>query len=175
MAQSICLPPDPLVDSYHWICRFESGPAIPLYWNAEWHKNDAPGWGSYGQPDREHKWKYVALCPTPNDNKGKGAVTVQKFQMGDRVKPKDELPFVIVNITMWAGKIQYSSHQQTWYWADDLTLVPDRPGYVASERRVVARRSRLTFTNLDLYSCETDAELAARHAIERAAYNAQGG
>ena len=34
------IPPFPGETGWHWICRFEnSGLAIPLWWNAVWHKN----------------------------------------------------------------------------------------------------------------------------------------
>lgn len=61
------LPPDPEVDGYHWVRRFRSGPAIPLYWTASWHRNAGNGWGRNSQPDREHLWEYIGPCPSPDE------------------------------------------------------------------------------------------------------------
>ena len=99
---------------------------------------------------------------------------VQKFQLGDRVKPKEDLSFVIADIRMQGGRIEYSGFNRGWYLSDDLILAPERPPYVPSERRVLGRAVTIARYQPELYRCETDAELVARHVIERAEYNAQG-
>jgi hypothetical protein len=63
------VPPFPHNSGYHWIRRFRGGPAIPLYWNALWHHNNAQGWGRWAQPDREYHWEYCGPCPSPDDNR----------------------------------------------------------------------------------------------------------
>ena len=61
------VPPSPERSRYHWIRRYQGGPAIPLYWCAAWHKNGGQGWGRWAEPDREHRWEYCGPCPSPND------------------------------------------------------------------------------------------------------------
>jgi hypothetical protein len=61
------VPPYPDISGYHWIRRFRGGPAIPLYWNALWHRNGAQGWGQWAQPDREDQWEYCGRCISPDD------------------------------------------------------------------------------------------------------------
>lgn len=61
------VPPYATRTAYHWIRRFKSGPAIPLWWNATWHQNGAEGWGRWAQPDRENQWEYCGACPSPDD------------------------------------------------------------------------------------------------------------
>ena len=90
------------------------------------------------------------------------AFPVQEFQIGQRVRLRTHGgPFVL-------GVAHIACDGHIWYGpcigspvfqAHELVLAPERPPYVPSERR---------------YRCETDAELAARHAIERAEYDAQG-
>ena len=64
------IPPCPGVSGYHWIRRYPSGPAVPLYWNAEWYKNGGDGWGRWAEPDRENKWAYCGACLSPDDRDG---------------------------------------------------------------------------------------------------------
>jgi hypothetical protein len=61
------VPPFPERTAYHWIRRFRGGPAIPLWWCAEWHKNGKEGWGKWAQADREDQWEYCGPCPSPDD------------------------------------------------------------------------------------------------------------
>ena len=102
---------------------------------------------------------------------------VQEFQIGDRVRLRTHGgPFVL-------GVAHIACDGHTWYGpcigspvfrAHELTLAPERPPYVASERRVFDLVAmRVLFSTSD-YRCETDAELAERRAFERAAYDAQG-
>ena len=62
---------------------------------------------------------------------------------------------------------------RSWYFAYKLTLAPERPPYVPSEQRVIMRPEMIGCWGAinELYRCETDAELTARHAIERAEYD----
>lgn len=60
-------PPDPDLDGYHWVRRYRSAPAIPLYWHADWHRNAGKGWGAYSQPEREHEWEYLGKCSSPDE------------------------------------------------------------------------------------------------------------
>ena len=102
---------------------------------------------------------------------------VQDFHLGQRVQPKGELPFEVLFICLRGGRVEYSGAGRSWYSANLLTLVPERPPYVPSERRIVYRNGknmRSAAALHDLYRCETDTELAARHAAERAQYDAQG-
>lgn len=62
------VPPFPERSGYHWIRRYACCPAIPLYWNADWHRNAGRGWGDWAEPDREHKWEYCGPCPSPDDS-----------------------------------------------------------------------------------------------------------
>ena len=94
-------------------------------------------------------------------------VPAQEFQIGQRVRHHGEQPFVINYIRLIDGKVAYSMLHRPWYFASALTLAPERPPYVASERRTVS-------CLVTVYRCETDAKLAARHAAERAKYDAQG-
>ena len=88
-------------------------------------------------------------------------VPAQEFQIGQRVRRNKSEPFIIrVIVFTTDDRILYSAGTaSSAYEAHNLTLAPERPPYVASERR---------------YRCETDTELAARHAVERAEYDAQG-
>jgi len=61
------VPPFPGKTAYHWVRRYSGAPAIPLWWNAEWHRNGGEGWGDYAEPDRECKWEYCGPCPSPDD------------------------------------------------------------------------------------------------------------
>ena len=88
------------------------------------------------------------------------AVPVQEFQIGQRVRPHDGQPAFTIDM-IYAGIIEkglvycgsgFSAR------ASELTLAPERPPYVPSER---------------WYRYETDTELAARHAAERAEYDQQ--
>ena len=90
-------------------------------------------------------------------------VPVQEFQLGQRVRDKWGASFTIQSMYLSQnGRIKYSGALiRGFYVADELTLAPERPPYVPSERRTLTRR-------------ETDAEMAARHTVERAEYDAQG-
>lgn len=59
------IPPFPERSGYHWIRRYSLAPPIPLYWNADWHRNTHEGWGGFAEPDREHKWEYLGPCHMP--------------------------------------------------------------------------------------------------------------
>lgn len=61
------IPPNSERSGYHWVRRLRGAPAIPLHWNATWHRNVDNGWGAFSQPDREDKWEYVGPCPSPDD------------------------------------------------------------------------------------------------------------
>ena len=104
---------------------------------------------------------------------------VQDFHLGQRVQPKGELPFEVLFICLRGGRVEYSGAGRSWYSASLLTLVPERPPYAPSERRIVLQDGGLpTFAFTEVvsapYRCETDTELAMRHAVERNAYYAQG-
>ena len=101
---------------------------------------------------------------------------VQKFQIGQRVRRANDNAFVIRVIyfttddrVLYASGAGYSAYE-----GDQLTLAPKRPPYVPSERLVVVidreERTRLAYLR-KVCRCETDAELAARHAVERAEYD----
>ena len=108
---------------------------------------------------------------------------VQKFQIGQRVRAKGEKPFVISDIRIRfgripSGRIYYSAGDTGWYEANELTLCLERPPYVPSERLVMRRLevfARFASASPECYRCETDAELAVRHAAEMAEYGAQEG
>ena len=97
------------------------------------------------------------------------ALPVQEFQIGQRVRPNDGQPAYIIDM-IYAGIIEkglvYCGSNSSAR-ASELTLAPERPPYVPSERRTVSRL-------VTVYRLETGTELAARHVIERAAYDAQG-
>ena len=104
------------------------------------------------------------------------AIPVQEFQIGQRVRPHGDGPFVIHYIRLVDGRNAYSVYGRPWYFASALTLAPARLPYVPSERRIVYRNGknmRSAAALHDLYRCETDTELAARHAVERAEYDQQ--
>ena len=94
----------------------------------------------------------------------------QKFRLGDRVQQKGSRPFIVTWVKMIDDEVAYSSYGNSWYLQSNLTLAPERPPYVASERRVYSLNSLLGGCPQN-YRCETDSELAARHSIERAAYD----
>ena len=98
------------------------------------------------------------------------ALLVQKFRLGDRVKQKGLPPFIVTWVKVIDDEVAYSSYGNSWYWQSKLTLAPVRPPYVASERLVLGR-DRGKGVMPELYRCETDAELAYRHAFERAEYD----
>ena len=102
-------------------------------------------------------------------------VPVQEFQIGQRVRPPGALPFVIHYIRLVDGRNSYTMYGRPWYFASALTLAPERPPYVPSDRGVVRRKILTDKSRLGLnvlYRCETDAELADRHAAEQAEYEA---
>ena len=90
----------------------------------------------------------------------------QRFLFGERVKCND-FAFVVTAISFRDGKFSYSGVSTGWYAEERLVLAPERPPYAPSERRIVS-------CLVTVYRLETDTELAARHAIERAEYDAQG-
>ena len=102
---------------------------------------------------------------------------IQKFRLGDRVWRSGKAPFVIDALCVIDGCVMYRALCLAWVSLDHLTLMPERPPYVASERRIIVthydERLRVAYFN-SVCRCETDTELAARHAAERAAYDAQG-
>ena len=103
------------------------------------------------------------------------ALLVQKFRLGDRVKQKGLPPFIVTWVKVIDDEVAYSSYGNSWYWQSDLTLCPERPPYAPSERQVLSRQTNLHSGHYPQdYRCETDAEMATRHVIERAAYDAQG-
>ena len=103
-------------------------------------------------------------------------VPIQKFQIGARVRLRTRgNPFVL-------GVIYIGYDKNIWYGpglgssvflACELTLASERPPYVPSERLVVGRRVTIARYQPELYRCETDDELVARHAVERAEYDQQ--
>ena len=103
-------------------------------------------------------------------------VPVQDFQIGQRVRPHDGQPAFTITM-IYAGIIEkglvycgsgFSAR------ASELTLAPERPPYVPSERQVLSRQTKLSRGYYpQAYRCETDLELAERHADERAKYDAQ--
>ena len=107
---------------------------------------------------------------------------VQKFQIGDRVRSREgcssfpewkPTSFLITGVRAGDKFVEYTGHGTLWYEAHQLILAPERPPYVASERLVLGR-DRGKGVMPDLYRCETDAEMVARHVIERAAYDQAG-
>lgn len=62
-----CIPQNPERDGHHWVKRYRGGPAIALFWNAQWWRNADRGWGSYEEPDRESQWEYLGPCLTPEE------------------------------------------------------------------------------------------------------------
>ena len=97
---------------------------------------------------------------------------VQKFRLGDRVKQKGLPPFIVTWVKVIDDEVAYSSYGNSWYWQSKLTLAPVRPPYVASERLVISLNED-DYRWTEGYRCETDAEMAARHAVERAKYDRQ--
>lgn len=67
------IPPFADQSGYHWIRRYRGAPCIPLYWNAEWHKNAGEGWGSGAEPSREFQWEYCGPCFSPEDTRPRGS------------------------------------------------------------------------------------------------------
>jgi len=104
------------------------------------------------------------------------ALPVQEFQIGQRVRRNKSEPFIIrVIVFTTDDRILYSAGTAySAYEAHNLTLAPERLPYVPSERLVVGRSVTIACYQPWLYRCETDAELAARHAAERVEYDAQG-
>ena len=107
---------------------------------------------------------------------------VQEFYIGQKVRAKCEKTFVISDIRIRfecipSGRIYYRAGDTFWYEANELTLCLERPPYVPSERLVFGRDPDNPFQGQfsEHYRCETDAELAVRHAAELAEYDAQGG
>ena len=94
-------------------------------------------------------------------------MSIQKLKVGDLVQPKrGGAPFVIDEVWRLVGPAEYSAFGRVYYSDDELTLVSQDTGYVLTERQVIWYNG--------LHRCETDAQMAARHADERAAYDAQG-
>ena len=91
------------------------------------------------------------------------AIPVQAFQIGQRVRVTGQPPFVITAVYFDERTFYYNADlpTDTWHLSSELTLAPERLPYEPSERRTLTRR-------------ETDDEMAARHAVERAQYDAQG-
>ena len=99
----------------------------------------------------------------------------QKFGLGDRVQPREGVPFVIDAVWVRSGRVKYSSVGRVWYATHELSLAPKRPPYVPSERQIIDREAgspAATLVNA-VYRPETDAELAARHQRERDHYDAE--
>ena len=99
---------------------------------------------------------------------------VQKFRLGDRVRSlMGDTPFVIDAVCLLGGRVMYRGLEWAWVLSDYLTLAPERPPYVASERRLISRKGNGDSTSeyVTWHRPETDAELAARNAVERAAYD----
>ena len=99
---------------------------------------------------------------------------VQEFQIGQRVRRNGGDPFVISLIMLRDGVFYYGDSDRPGHSSCFVTLAPEPPPYVPSERRVLGRAVTIARYQPELYRCETDAELVARHVIERAEYNAQG-
>ena len=127
----------------------------------------------------------VATVPEPGSlmdriERGETSVTetfpIQKFRLGDCVRANG-LVFIVDTVRVQGGCVDYRAFGYPWFASDDLTLAPKRPPYVPSERRVVVtdcdHRTRIAYYK-SVCRCETDAEMAGRHAIERAEYDAQG-
>ena len=105
----------------------------------------------------------------------KNVLPVQEFQIGQRVRSDNEpRPFIVAVIANYHGSIWYSGHGRPRYLGSEIALCPERPPYVPSERLVVGRMVTIARYQPEIYRCETDAEMAARHAVEQAAYDAQG-
>ena len=96
---------------------------------------------------------------------------VQEFRLGQRVQTPGGHSFDIHFISLRGGRVEYSGPHNQWYLAIELTLAPVPPPYVPSERRVLGRAVTIARFQPELYRCETDAELAARHAVEQNQYN----
>lgn len=60
-----CVPDNPEQEGYHWVRRYSGASPIPLFWNPTWWHNADRGWGSWGEPEREHKWEYMGPIPWP--------------------------------------------------------------------------------------------------------------
>ena len=104
----------------------------------------------------------------------------QAFQIGQRV-------WIGTKGRSWLiGSIYVNAHNGRVLFAEDvgqfgidavaLTLVPERPPYVPSERLILDRETGrpAAHSNLSvLYRCETDPELAMRRVAEWAEYDAQ--
>ena len=105
---------------------------------------------------------------------------VQEFQIGQRVRPHSGEPAFMIVAMMLSSDGQhliYSDGDRRSYRCAELTLAPSRPPYVPSERQILDRDTGgqpKIWTLFTLYRCETDDELAVRHASERATYDAQG-
>lgn len=103
------------------------------------------------------------------------AVPVQEFQIGQRVQVRGQKPFVIRQIYYSLdGHLIYGPGSS--FGAQEafmLTLAPESPPYVPSERLVRPLNSLLGGCPQN-YRCETDDEMAARHTVERAEYDRLG-
>jgi len=88
------------------------------------------------------------------------ALPMQEFKIGQRVRPNDGQPaFIIGMICAGADGEGLRYYSPKWSGlANELTLAPEH---------------RFNGQFPQHYRCETDAELADRHAAERAEYDAQ--
>ena len=107
------------------------------------------------------------------------ALPVQEFQIGQRVRKGSEPPFVIRTMFWgWDEVLRYGSiFGNISFEANELTLCSERPPNVPSERLVLSREPEHRFNGQfpHNYRCETDDEMAARHTVEQAEYDAQWG
>ena len=99
------------------------------------------------------------------------AMPLQSFRIGQRVQPLDRsAAFEIQQIYFQTGTMYYGTLMRN-YPGSELSPLPDYPPYEPTERQVVAVRGRPAGTFAMEYRCETDAEMTARHAAERAAHD----
>jgi hypothetical protein len=85
-----CVPPDAYQSGYHWVRRWRGSAAIPLHWNATWHRNKGNGWGSWAQPDREDQWEYLGPCPSPDDSRPSPSEDVAAAESAELTTLRDE-------------------------------------------------------------------------------------
>ena len=106
------------------------------------------------------------------------APPVQEFQFGQRVRPSNGgESFVVGLVLLRDGWFYYGDGMNPGHVIHDVALVPERPPYVPTERRVVYRDGGPpTFSEFlnGNYRCETDFEMTERHVFEIAAYEASG-
>ena len=103
---------------------------------------------------------------------------MQEFRIGQRVRSSDGQPPYMIRAIFYSsssGHLVYGAgYNFGGYPAYMLALAPELRPYVPGERLVMYRddkNMRSTAALGEMYRCETDTEMATRHATELAAHN----